>query len=59
MAILNTAAEDELIGANRCHLKGAAQEKSPERQLVPLEAALALAAAITPRYRALVLLDQP
>lgn len=56
MAMLNTAAEDELIGTNRCHLKGAAQEKSPERKLVPLEAALALAAAITPRYRALVLL---
>lgn len=56
MAMLNTAAEDELIVANRCHLKGAAQEKSPERQLVPIEAALALAASISPRYRALVLL---
>jgi len=56
MAMLNTAAEDELIGANRCHLKGAAQEKSPERALVALEAALALADAIAPRYRGLVLL---
>lgn len=56
MAMLNTAAEDELIARNRCHVKGAAQEKSPERPLVPLAKALELAAAITPRYRALVLI---
>ena len=56
MAMLNTAADDELIGRNRCHLKGAAQERSAERPLIPLERALALAEAIEPRYRALVLI---
>lgn len=31
MAMLNTAAEDELIGRNRCRIKGAAAERSAER----------------------------
>ena len=56
MAVLNTAAEDEIIGANRCRIKGAAQEASPERPLVPLDLALAIADAITRRFRLLVLL---
>lgn len=55
MAILNTAVEDDLIGKNRCRIKGAAQEHSKERPLVPLKKALALADAIEPRYRLLVL----
>lgn len=55
MAILNTAVEDDLIGKNRCRIKGAAQEHSEERPLVPLKKALALADAIEPRYRLLVL----
>jgi integrase len=56
MAILNTAADDDLIGKNRCKLKGAAREDTLERPLMSLEQALALADAIEPRYRALVLL---
>lgn len=56
MAILNTAVEDDLIGKNRCKLKGAAREHTRERPLVSLEQALAVADAIEPRYRALVLL---
>jgi integrase len=56
MGMLNTAAEDELIGRNRCRIKGAAAERSAERPLIPLERAMALAAAIEPRYQALVLI---
>ena len=50
MAILNTAADDDLIGKNRCKLKGAAREDTLERPLMSLEQALALADAIEPRY---------
>lgn len=56
MAILNTAADDDLIGKNRCKLKGAAGEHSAERPMISLEQALAIADAIEPRYRALALL---
>lgn len=55
-AILNTAVDDELIGTNACRIKGAAIEHSPERPLVSIEDAFAIAGAIEPRYRALVLL---
>lgn len=55
-AILNTAVDDELIGRNVCRIKGAAVEHSPERPLVSIEDAFAIAGAIEPRYRALVLL---
>lgn len=56
MAMLNTAVEDDVIGKNRCRIKGAAQERSAERPLVPLDKAIELAATIDRRYRALVLL---
>lgn len=56
MAMLNTAEEDDLIGKNRCRLKGAAQEHSEERPLIPLSTALALVEAMEPRYRALVVI---
>lgn len=52
MAMLNTAVEDEVIGKNRCRIKGAAQERSGERPLVPLDKTLELAATIDRRYRA-------
>lgn len=56
MAMLNTAAEDDLIAKNRCRLRGAAAEHSDERPLIPVTQALALVEAIDPPYGALLLL---
>lgn len=53
-AILNTAAEDGLIPANACRIKGAAEERSPERSLPTVEEALAVTAAMVPWYRPVV-----
>jgi integrase len=55
-AVLNTAADDELIARNPCRIKGAGVEGTPERPVITLAQVLALAAAVPPRYRALVLL---
>ena len=55
-AIMNTAADDGLIRRNPCRIKGAGQEKSPERPVLTVAQVYALADAIDPRYRALVLL---
>lgn len=55
-AVLSTAAEDELIRRNPCRIKGAAQEKSPERPVLTIAQVYALADAIDQRYRAFVLL---
>jgi len=56
MALLNTAAEDELIAKNRCRVRGAALETTDERPLIPVSDALALVRAIDPPYGALLLL---
>jgi integrase len=54
--MLNTAVEDGRIVANPCVIKGAGVEHSPERTAVPtVEQVQALAEAIEPRFRALVL----
>lgn len=55
-AVLNTAADDGLIRRNPCRIKGAATEQSPERPVLTMAEVFALADAIDPRYRALVLL---
>lgn len=55
-AILTTAADDGMIRRNPCRIKGAGQEKSPERPVLTIPQVFALADAIDPRYRALVLL---
>jgi len=55
-AVMNTATDDGLIRRNLCRLKGAGQERSPERPVLTLRQVLALAEAIDARYRALVLL---
>jgi len=55
-AILTTAAEDDLIRRNPCRIKGAGTETSPERPVLTVRQVFALADAIDPRYRALVLL---
>lgn len=53
--ILSTAVEDGLLPRNPCVLKGAGRERSPERPVATIEQVYALADAIEPRYRALVL----
>jgi integrase len=55
-AIMNTAADDGLITRNPCRIKGAGQERSPERPVLTVAQVFTLADAINPRYRALVLL---
>lgn len=54
-AILNTAVDDGLIGANPCRIRGAGAERAKERPLPTVEDVFALADAVKPRYRALVL----
>ena len=55
-AIMATAADDGLIRRNPCRIKGASVEKPPERPVLTIGEVYALADAIGPRYRALVLL---
>jgi integrase len=55
-AVMATAVDDELIRRNPCRIKGGGREKSPERTVVGIEDVYALADAIAPRWRALVLL---
>jgi integrase len=51
-----TAVDDGLIRRNPCRIKGASVEKSPERPVLTIGQVYALADAIGPRYRALILL---
>ncbi len=55
-AILNTAVEDRHLVANPCTIKGAGVEAADERQIPSVSQVYALAEAIAPRFRALVLL---
>lgn len=55
-AVLATAVDDEAIGRNPCRIKGASVEHTPERPVLTLQESFALADAIAPRYRAMVLL---
>jgi integrase len=55
-AIMNTAVDDGLIRRNPCRIKGAGQEKSPERPVLTIRQVFDLADAIAPRYRALIFL---
>ena len=55
-AILNTAVDDGMIRRNPCRIKGAGQEKSPERPVLTIRQVFDLADAIEPRHRLLVLL---
>jgi integrase len=55
-AVLTTAVEDGSIRANPCTIKGAGQHESDERPVATLEQVFALAEAIQPRYRLVVLL---
>ncbi|WP_300608202.1 hypothetical protein [Trebonia sp.] len=55
-AIFNPAADDGLIRSNPCRIKGAGQERSPERPVLTVREVYVLADAVGGRYRALVLL---
>lgn len=55
-AILNTAVEDRHLVVNPCSIKGAGIETSEERAIPTIAQVYALADAVTPRFRALVLL---
>ena len=54
-AILATAVEDELISRNPCVVKGASIERTPERPVATIEQVYAMADAIGPSMRVLVL----
>lgn len=54
--ILNTAVEDELIKKNPCRIKNAGVERPEERPVLTVAEVFRLAAAVPPRFRALVLL---
>ena len=54
--ILQAAVDDRILRSNPCNLKGAAVEHSTERPILSMDDVLALADAIKPRYRLMVLL---
>ncbi len=54
--IFNVAVDDEKIPANPCRVKGAGIEDAPERPVASPQQVLAIADAIEPQYRALVIL---
>jgi integrase len=53
--IMDTAVDASLIVRNPCSVKGAATERAPEMRVATVAQVAALAQAIDPRYRALVL----
>ncbi|MFE3599001.1 tyrosine recombinase XerC [Streptomyces sp. NPDC059142] len=55
-AILETAADDELIRRNPCRIRGAGKESAPERPVATVAQVDALADAIGPRWRLMVYL---
>jgi integrase len=55
-AIMTTAVEDGLIRRNPCNIKGAGQEHSDERPVVPISTLVGLLDNMPERYRALLLL---
>lgn len=55
-AVCVTAVDDELINRNPCRIKGAGVESAAERPVLEVAEVFALADAIAPRWRLLVLL---
>ncbi|HET6774197.1 MAG TPA: site-specific integrase, partial [Acidimicrobiales bacterium] len=55
-AIMRTAVEDELVRLNPCRIKGAYQDGSPERPVATIAEVYAIADAMRPWYRALVMM---
>ncbi len=54
-AVLNTAVDDGRITRNPCRIKGADQERAPERPVASVAQVFALADAVGPQFRAFVL----
>ena len=55
-AVMNCAIRDEAIRANPCNIPGAGSDRAKERPVASVVQVAALIEAITPRYRAAVLL---
>lgn len=55
-AVMATAVDDGLVSRNPCRIRGAGEERPPERPVLSVEQVWSLAEAIEPRYRVLVLL---
>ena len=55
-AIMNTAVEDGIIRRNPCRVRGASQDRSPERPVLTVRDVVGLVEAMGERYRVLVLL---
>lgn len=55
-AILNVAVADRVLARNPCTIRGAGQDRSPERPLATPEQLVALANVIVPHLRAFILL---
>ncbi len=55
-AVLASAVDDGLIGTNLCRIKGGGSERTAERPTLGIAEVAALAEAIEPRWRAMVLL---
>jgi integrase len=55
-AVMNTAVRDGAIVRNPCQISGAGSDRAKERPVASLAEVVALVEAITPRYRAAVLL---
>ncbi|MFF4847311.1 tyrosine-type recombinase/integrase [Streptomyces sp. NPDC001194] len=55
-AILGTALSDQMIRRNPCQIKGASTVHTPERPTATVQEVYALAGAIQPRFRVLVLM---
>jgi integrase len=55
-AIMNTAVDDGIIRRNPCRIRGAGQDRSPERPVLTVREVVSLVEVVDERYRALVLL---
>jgi len=53
--VMSTAVTDELLLRNPCVIKGAGQEKAPERPIASIPQVFDIADTIEPRFRAMVL----
>lgn len=55
-AIMSTAVDDGIVHRNPCRVRGAGQDRSPERPVLSVREVVALVEVMPERYRALVLL---
>jgi len=53
---MNTAVDDGIVQRNPCRVRGAGQDRSPERPVLSVREVIALVEVMPERYRALVLL---